>query len=89
MKIQVAYINTEDEYLIEIDVDNDACVKDAITLSCILARFPELSLEQNKVGVFGEIVNLEYQLAEGDRVEIYRPLLMEPMEARRLRAKTK
>lgn len=88
MKIQVAYISGGIEYLVDIDAENHICVNDAIALSGVLNQFPDISLEQNKVGVFGEIVALDYRLKEGDRVEIYRPLSMDPMEARRLRAKT-
>ena len=86
MKIQIAYINSETEFLGEIDASQNITVREAIIQSGVLGRFPEISLEQNKVGVFGELVDPEYALAEGDRVEIYRPLSMDPMEARRLRA---
>jgi putative ubiquitin-RnfH superfamily antitoxin RatB of RatAB toxin-antitoxin module len=89
MKIQVVYISAEAQCLVDIDADNNICVNDAIALSGVLNQFPDISLEQNKVGVFGEIVELDYRLKEGDRVEIYRALSMDPMEARRLRAKTK
>ena len=86
MKIQIAYINTETEFLEEINASQNITVREAIIQSGVLGRFPEISLEQNKVGIFGELVDLNYELADGDRVEIYRPLSMDPMEARRLRA---
>ena len=86
MKIQIAYINSETEFLEEINASQNITVREAITQSGVLDRFGEISLEQNKVGIFGELVDLNYELADGDRVEIYRPLSMDPMEARRLRA---
>ena len=87
MKIQIAYINSDTEYLEDINASQDISVREALTQSGVLEKFPEISLELNKVGVFGEIVELGHVLSEGDRVEIYRPLSMDPMEARRLRAK--
>lgn len=60
-------------------------VLDALNQSGLLEKHTDISLEKNKVGIFGEIVSLETVLNENDRVEVYRPLKMEPMEARRLR----
>ena len=51
--------------------------------------FNEISLSTNQVGVFGEVVSLDQIVAAGDRIEIYRPLKMDPMQARRLRAESK
>ena len=49
-------------------------------------RFPEIDLTINKVGVFGRLCKLDQVLKTGDRVEIYRPLLVDPKEMRRTRA---
>ena len=87
MKIQITYINSQSEYLLDMQVSEKTSVREAIAQSGVLSRFPEISIEHNRVGVYGEIVELDHVLDEGDRVEIYRPLLMDPMEARRLRAK--
>jgi putative ubiquitin-RnfH superfamily antitoxin RatB of RatAB toxin-antitoxin module len=64
-------------------------VLEAIERSGILQRFPSIQVDSlsNRVGIFGNIVPLETKLKEGDRVEIYRPLILDPKEARRLRAK--
>ena len=87
MKVQVVYVNDGSECVIEIDVAESATVKDAIIGSGILKKYPEISLSKNQVGVFGEVVSQDQILTEGDRVEIYRSLKMDPMEARRLRAR--
>lgn len=63
-----------------------ATVLDAIQKSGILGRCPEVDPAENKVGIFGEIVETGRVLCDRDRVEIYRPLACSPMEARRRRA---
>ena len=64
-------------------------VGDAIRASGILEHFPEIDLELNRVGVFGEPLRLEAAVRDGDRIEIYRPLAIDPKEARRRRAARK
>jgi len=59
---------------------------EAIALSGMLKRYPDINLLKNKVGVFGKVRELDYVLKQGDRVEIYRPLIADPKEARRRRA---
>lgn len=88
MKIELIYALPEQQDLLELDVPEGTTVEMAIELSGILERYPELDLTQNKVGIFSEIVSLNKILRQGDRIEIYRPLLIDPMEARRLRAKS-
>jgi uncharacterized protein len=62
-----------------------ATVLDAIQASGILARHPETDLSTQKVGVFGKIRKLDSMLADHDRVEIYRGLLVDPKTARQRR----
>jgi putative ubiquitin-RnfH superfamily antitoxin RatB of RatAB toxin-antitoxin module len=61
-------------------------VEQAIALSGIVSHFPEIDLTKNKVGIFSQICPLNQLLQENDRVEIYRDLALNPMEARRQRA---
>lgn len=61
-------------------------VEQAIRHSGLLAEFPEIDLATNPVGVYGEPVELDTILEGGERVEIYRPLVVDPKEARRRRA---
>ena len=88
MKVQVAYAASSNEFLCEVEVSEGENIRHAINQSNVLDEFPEISLEKNKVGIFGEIVELDHELHEGDRIEIYQALKMDPMEARRLRAKS-
>ena len=64
----------------------DSNVMHAVQCSGIMEKYPEIDLANNKVGIFGNIVSLEHVLSDNDRIEIYRPLQIGPMEARRLRA---
>ena len=87
MKIQVIYVNQNTQFLVDTELPEGASVQQAIKQSGLLEKHPNISLDKNEVGIFGELVSLETVLHEGDRVELYRPLIMDPMEARRLRAK--
>ena len=86
MKIEVAYALRHKQTLLNIEVDNNASVEDAILKSNILKKYPEINLKKNKVGIFGKITSLDVKLREKDRVEIYRPLIADPKEVRKQRA---
>jgi putative ubiquitin-RnfH superfamily antitoxin RatB of RatAB toxin-antitoxin module len=62
-----------------------SCVADAITQSGVLTSHAELTLESLSVGVWGALRGLDHPLRDRDRVEVYRPLKVDPKEARRLR----
>jgi putative ubiquitin-RnfH superfamily antitoxin RatB of RatAB toxin-antitoxin module len=64
-----------------------ATALDAIRASGLFERHPELGLGEPLIGIWGRACAPGTLLADGDRVEIYRPLTMDPNEARRLRAK--
>ncbi|HEY0821411.1 MAG TPA: RnfH family protein [Rhizobacter sp.] len=61
------------------------CVGDAILQSGLLSAHPQLALETLSVGVWGVPRGLDHPLRDQDRVEVYRPLTVDPKEARRLR----
>ena len=87
MKIQVIYITQNSQFLADTELPKGASVHQAIKQSGLLEKHPDISLENNEVGIFGELVTGQTILNENDRVEVYRPLMMDPMQARRLRAK--
>lgn len=62
-----------------------ATVGDAVARSGLAARHAAISLDQMLVGIWGRRCGREQALREGDRVELYRPLTVDPKEARRLR----
>jgi putative ubiquitin-RnfH superfamily antitoxin RatB of RatAB toxin-antitoxin module len=86
MKVEVAYAKPEVQVIVPLELPEGATAEAAIRASGLLARFPEIELVANKIGIFGKLCGLEQRLRPGDRVEIYRPLLADPKEARRGRA---
>jgi len=78
MQVGVPYSEHSHRIWLTIEVADDATVKDAIARSGILAMFPGIDLDTQKVGVFGKVVKLETALRAGDRVEIYRPITCDP-----------
>lgn len=87
IRVEVAYGLPDRQVLIEIAVDADCSVQSAIEQSGILEEFPEIDLKINRVGIFGTPCALDRKLQPGERVEIYRPLLQDPKESRRIRAR--
>jgi hypothetical protein len=86
MRIEVAYAKPREQIIVALDVGEGTTAEAAIRQSGVLQRFPEIDLAQNKIGIFSKLCTLSQVLREGDRVEIYRPLLADPKEARRNRA---
>lgn len=84
--VQVVYAKPEEQWLHDLQVPADATVEEVIRQSGVLQHFPEIDLSKNKVGVFGKLTTLKATLNPGDRVEIYRPLIADPKEARKKRA---
>lgn len=78
MKVGIAYALPYRQAWFDIELPDGATIKDAIERSGILDQFPEIDLEKNKVGVFGKAGKLDTVLSDGDRVEIYRPLICDP-----------
>jgi putative ubiquitin-RnfH superfamily antitoxin RatB of RatAB toxin-antitoxin module len=89
ISIEVAYARPESQVILGCRVPLGTTVEQAIEISNILQKFPEIDLAKNKVGIFGKLVKTDTVLAERDRVEIYRPLIADPKESRRKRAAKK
>lgn len=86
LKIAVAYVGHEAQVLRPMEVVYGTTVRAAIEASGVLEQCPEIDLQRDKVGIYGKVVGLDQTLEAGDRVEIYRPLIADPKEARRQRA---
>lgn len=84
--VEVVYATPEKQTFLIVNVPKKSTVATAIIKSGILAQHPELELETLNVGIFSTPCTLEKTLIVGDRVEIYRPLLVDPKEMRRSRA---
>ncbi|KAF7598352.1 MAG: RnfH family protein [Candidatus Dactylopiibacterium carminicum] len=86
IEVQVCYALPHRQELVKLHLDEPASVEAAVQASGLLEKYPELSLGESKFGVYGKLVRLDSSLREGDRVEIYRPLIADPKEVRRKRA---
>lgn len=86
LNIEVAYALPDCQTVLAVKVRPDTTVEEAIAASGMLARHPEIDLAVNKVGVYSRPVKLGDPLHEGDRIEIYRPLIADPREMRKKRA---
>ncbi|MDA8329344.1 MAG: RnfH family protein [Betaproteobacteria bacterium] len=86
IKVEVAYAKPDAQVIIPIELSPGADVQTAIETSGIQEKFPEIDASRNKMGIFGKQVKLDYTLREGDRVEIYRPLIADPKAVRQQRA---
>ena len=89
IEVEVACAFEDLQRVINLQLPAESSLADAVSASGILEEFSSLDLEKIKFGVYGQIAPEEATLKDGDRVEVYRPLLISPMEARRLRAKRK
>ena len=83
--IWVAYATPQKQVEIPLTIEESCTVAMAIRRSGVIDQFPEIDLATVIVGVFSRKVALDDLLAAGDRIEIYRPLQIDPKEARRLR----
>ena len=87
LQVEVAYASPVRQWLMSVTVPENATVRDAITAAFFLGLpmhdLPELA---GNVGVFARSCQLTDALKQGDRVEIYRPLIADPMAQRRNRA---
>jgi putative ubiquitin-RnfH superfamily antitoxin RatB of RatAB toxin-antitoxin module len=73
----------ERQRLIVLQVSPGTTVREAVEQSKILRYFPEFDREALRYGVWGVVVSPDRVVSDGERVEIYRPLIFEPREARR------
>jgi putative ubiquitin-RnfH superfamily antitoxin RatB of RatAB toxin-antitoxin module len=89
IEVEVACAVEDLQRVINLQLPAGSSLADAVSASGILEEFSSLDLEKIKFGVYGQLAPAEAKLKDGDRVEVYRPLLISPMEARRLRAKRK
>lgn len=86
IEIEVAYAKPEEQCILTVTGSPGMTVEQAIEHSRILERFPEIDLATAKLGIFSKAAKRDTVLADGDRVEIYRPLIADPKEARKKRA---
>ncbi|EBH8665063.1 RnfH family protein [Salmonella enterica] len=84
--VEVAYALPEKQYLQRVTLEEGATVEEAIRASGLLELRTDIDLAKNKVGIYSRPVKLTDTVQDGDRVEIYRPLIADPKALRRQRA---
>ncbi|BFT30131.1 RnfH family protein [Alteromonas sp. D210916BOD_24] len=86
IRVEVAYALPTQQVIVEVNVPHNATVEEAIIASKIVEQFPCIDLKATKVGIWSRVVKLRDLLSDGDRIEIYRPLIADPKEIRKRRA---
>jgi putative ubiquitin-RnfH superfamily antitoxin RatB of RatAB toxin-antitoxin module len=89
LQVYVVYATPQDEFIHPMRVAPGTTIGQAIETSGVLARFPEINLVTQPVGIYARKKTLETVLRDRDRVEIYRPLVADPKDSRRKRAAKK
>ncbi len=86
--VELAYALPDKQMIIPVKVDEGSTAYDAAELSGIAEHFSQINLNEDKMGIFGKMLKdpKKEQLKAGDRVEIYRPLLIDPKASRAARA---
>jgi putative ubiquitin-RnfH superfamily antitoxin RatB of RatAB toxin-antitoxin module len=86
IQVEVVYASPGRQKAVRVMVREGASVREAVAHSGLLAEFPEIDLEKNKLGIWNKLAKPDAALRDKDRVEIYRPLIADPKEVRRQRA---
>ena len=86
MKVELVFVAVDRQELLELELAAGTTAAAALIASGIQKRFPDVDLAAAPIGIWGKPADREQVLKDGDRVEIYRPLRIDPKEARRLRA---
>lgn len=87
INIEVAYADATMQRIVHVVLEEGCTIEQAIDRSGILILFPDIDLMHQKVGIFSKQKKLTDRVKEGDRIEIYRPLTLDPKEARKKRVK--
>ncbi len=86
INIEVVYALPGEQTLLKRSVPAGSTVAEALQASGVLAKHPEIDMDKNKLGIFGKLTKADAVLRDKDRIEIYRPLIVDPKEVRRKRA---
>lgn len=85
MNIGVCYAEAERQLWLRLEVPDESTIQEAIELSGVLKQYPQIDLTTQKVGVYGKLAKLEAPIKEGDRIEIYRKITVDPQQVQRRR----
>ena len=83
IRVEVCYAKPEVQAMVALSLPAGSTAREAVERSGLLARFPEIDLDRDGLGLAGKGVAGDYRLQDGDRLEILRPLTADPKETRR------
>jgi len=83
VRVEVVFATAKSQQLVSVVLPAGATIADAIAASSLAERFPAATFDELQAGIWGNPVERGHGLSDGDRVEIYRPLELDPREARR------
>lgn len=83
VNVEIVFATAETQELLTLMLSPGATVAAAVSASGLMRRFPDVDFDRLQAGIWGHPVARDRVLADGDRVEIYRPLELDPKEARR------
>ena len=86
LNTEVAFAQPDRQSIIEVAIGEGSTVREVIEASKIVQIYPEIDLDKYKVGIWSRVVKLDVSVSDGDRIEIYRPLIADPKEVRKRRA---
>ena len=86
MIVTVVYASADARHVLHVELQSGATIEQAIDASGLLSLAPELHRGALDVGIWNRVARLDAVVRAGDRIEVYRPLTVDPKEARRIRA---
>lgn len=86
IKVTVVYALPEIQYINEVKINANATVKDAILASNLFKKIKKIQFYKNNIGIYNKLVHLNSSIKNGDRIEIYRKLIIDPKDRRRKRS---
>ena len=86
LNIEVIYATEDEQIIFSASLASGSTVEQAIQATDVLNKYPEIDMKTIQVGVFSQKKKLDDVLVDGDRVEIYRPLIADPKKVRRAKA---
>lgn len=85
MNVGVCYAESDRQTWLRLEVPDGSTVEEAINRSGLLKQYPQIDLTKQKVGIFGKLSKLDGTVEDGDRIEIYRKITVDPKLVKRRR----
>ncbi|CAL4321374.1 RnfH family protein [Buchnera aphidicola] len=83
IKVIVIYALSNIQFFRKIIIESGSTVEEALLASNIISEDKKINIYKNKIGIYGTITHLKHIVKEGDQIEIYRELIIDPKELRR------